>query len=96
MRYLRYLLLSIFSIYSFISQATHIRAGEVIARRVSNLTYEFTFTGYRDIEGVPFGQGAFDFGDGDFFGRLESLSTWGCEISLVYPPFREFFGSFMS
>ena len=25
-------------------------------------------------------------GDGDFFGRLESLSTWGCEISLVYPP----------
>ncbi len=49
------------------SLATHIRAGEVIARRTSNLTftYEFTFIGYRDTDsGIQFGGGDFDFGDG--------------------------------
>ena len=47
--------------------ASHIRAGEVIARRISNLTfeYEFTFIGYRDTEtNIEFGGGEFDFGDG--------------------------------
>ena len=47
--------------------ATHIRAGEVIARRTNttSLTYEFTFVGYRDTEsGIQFGNGVFDFGDG--------------------------------
>lgn len=68
MRYLRFLILTIFSFTSFISKATHIRAGEVIAKRISGLTYQFTFIGYRDVEGVPFGQGVFDFGDGDFYG----------------------------
>ena len=50
--------------------STHIRAGEIIARRVDNvtLTYEFTFFGYRDQEGVLFGQGRFDFGDGEIYG----------------------------
>tara|TARA_X000001036_G_scaffold421711_1_gene443854 strand:+ start:2722 stop:5529 length:2808 start_codon:yes stop_codon:yes gene_type:complete len=48
-------------------KASHIRAGEVIARRISNLTfeYEFTFIGYRDTEtNIEFGGGDFDFGDG--------------------------------
>ena len=49
-------------------EATHIRAGEVIARRISSLTYEFTFFGYRDQDGVLFGQGRFDFGDGFIYG----------------------------
>jgi gliding motility-associated-like protein len=64
MRFLRFFLLSIFTLAAFITKATHIRAGEVIAKRVSSLTYQFTFIGYRDVEGVPFGQGIFDFGDG--------------------------------
>ncbi len=48
--------------------ATHIRAGEITAVQINGLTYEFTFTGYRDINGVDFGNGIFDFGDG---------TTWG-------------------
>ena len=39
--------------------ASHIRAGEVIARRTSNLTfeYEFTFIGYRDTDtNIEFGR----------------------------------------
>lgn len=68
MRSLRFLFPIVFVLLGYIAEATHIRAGEVIARRVSGLTYQFTFIGYRDIEGVPFGQGVFDFGDGNFFG----------------------------
>lgn len=47
--------------------ATHIRAGEIIARRVSNtsLTYEFSIIGYTDTgSSVQFGGGEIDFGDG--------------------------------
>ncbi|WP_421870526.1 gliding motility-associated C-terminal domain-containing protein [Marinoscillum sp.] len=50
------------------TSATHIRAGEITARRVDNLTltYEFTFTGFRDSGSViEFGAGTFDFGDGN-------------------------------
>ncbi len=50
------------------SQATHIRAGEIIAKRIDflSLTYEFTFVGYRDTDsGIQFGSGTFDFGDGN-------------------------------
>lgn len=68
MRYLRCLLVFIFALLAVVSRATHIRAGEVIAKRVSGLTYQFTFIGYRDVEGVPFGNGTFDFGDGNIFG----------------------------
>ncbi len=68
MRFIRYFLVSIFFLTAIISKATHIRAGEVIAKRVSGLTYQFTFIGYRDVEGVPFGNGTFDFGDGTVFG----------------------------
>ena len=48
--------------------ATHIRAGEITARRINNLTltYEFTFTGYRDSGSViHFGDGIFRFGDSE-------------------------------
>ncbi|WP_436515677.1 gliding motility-associated C-terminal domain-containing protein [Ekhidna sp. To15] len=68
MRYLKCFLFFIFTSIVIVANATHIRAGEVIAKRVSGLTYQFTFIGYRDIEGVPFGDGTFDFGDGTIFG----------------------------
>ena len=59
--------------------ASHIRAGEVIARRISNLTfeYEFTFIGYRDTDtGIDFGGGVFDFGDGTVIsGDFDVLET---------------------
>lgn len=47
--------------------ATHIRAGEIIAERVSvqNLTYKITVVGYTDTRSsVIFGPGIIDFGDG--------------------------------
>jgi len=46
--------------------ATHIRALEITAERIStaNLTFKFTITGYRDIDGVQFASGDFNFGDG--------------------------------
>jgi len=47
--------------------ATHIRAGEIIARRVSNSSYEYEFSiiGYTDTgSSVTFGGGDIDFGDG--------------------------------
>ncbi len=49
------------------AQATHIRAGEIIAERIStvDLTFRFTFIGFRDTDsGIEFGGGTFDFGDG--------------------------------
>lgn len=47
--------------------ATHIRAGEIIARRISNssLEFEFSIIGYTDTGStVKFGGGDIDFGDG--------------------------------
>ena len=47
--------------------ATHIRAGEIIARRVNvqTLEYEFTVVGYTDTRSnVVFGPGIINFGDG--------------------------------
>jgi hypothetical protein len=47
--------------------ATHIRAGEIIAERVSvqTLTYRITVVGYTDTQSpVEFGPGFIDFGDG--------------------------------
>lgn len=49
------------------SWATHIRAGEIIAERVSvqNLTYNITVVGYTDTRSsVIFGPGTINFGDG--------------------------------
>ncbi|MFY0687101.1 MAG: gliding motility-associated C-terminal domain-containing protein [Cyclobacteriaceae bacterium] len=50
------------------SFATHIRAGEIIARRIdpNSLTFEFIFIGYRDRGStIAFGAGIFRFGDGE-------------------------------
>jgi gliding motility-associated-like protein len=61
------LLTVVVGLMSHSSYATHIRAGEIIARRIDNLTYtyEFIFVGYRDRNSViQFGNGVFDFGDG--------------------------------
>ncbi len=49
------------------AKATHIRAGEITAKRIDNvtLTFEFTFTGFRDSGSpIKFGDGTFNFGDG--------------------------------
>ena len=50
------------------TKATHISGGHISYREIEANTYEFTFTGYRDVEGVLFGNGVFDFGDGTSFG----------------------------
>tara|TARA_R110002012_G_scaffold79089_2_gene201427 strand:- start:65794 stop:68586 length:2793 start_codon:yes stop_codon:yes gene_type:complete len=70
--------------------ATHIRAGEITARRVgcSGREYEFTLTAYRDTgSDILFGNGEFKFGDGesimlnpDGFSRKEIIDD---EIELV-------------
>ncbi|MDN3667963.1 gliding motility-associated C-terminal domain-containing protein [Echinicola jeungdonensis] len=54
--------------------ATHIRAGEIIAERISvqTLTYRITVVGYTDTRSsVVFGPGEINFGDG----RIEQLNT---------------------
>ena len=74
-------------LFCFNLSGSHIRAGEISAKRISDftLTYEFTFYGYRDVEGVEFRNGTFDFGDGssitgDFEYTKEYISE---EIELV-------------
>jgi hypothetical protein len=55
--------------------ATHIRAGEITARRISNssLTYEFIIVGYTDTQSaVEFGGGEINFGDGTKIDILEN------------------------
>jgi gliding motility-associated-like protein len=50
-----------------VAYATHIRAGDLVAERISNtsLTYRFTLTIYRDVGGVEADKEVtFDFGDG--------------------------------
>ena len=65
--------LALFYLFSDIN-ATHIRAGEIIAKRISStsLTYEFTVIGYTDTGSeVEFGGGKFDFGDGNIVEVLD-------------------------
>ncbi|MCH7396801.1 gliding motility-associated C-terminal domain-containing protein [Belliella sp. DSM 107340] len=65
------------------ASATHIRAGEIIAERVSTqtLTYRITVVGYTDTRSnVIFGPGTINFGDG----REVSLNTES-DIVLVEP-----------
>ncbi len=64
--------------------ATHIRAGEIIARRISNqsLTYEFSIIGYTDTgSSVQFGGGDIDFGDGTII-NIEEGADFGETINL--------------
>ena len=61
--------------------ATHIRAGEIIAERISvqTLTYRIIVVGYTDTRSsVIFGPGTINFGDG----RVEQLNTQS-DFSLV-------------
>lgn len=44
------------------AHASHIRAGEITAVRISSLTYRITVTGYRDRSGVEWGEGILSFG----------------------------------
>ena len=56
--YLLLLLSSLFILSGFIAQATHIRAGEIIVRRTSNITlsFEITVVGYKDEDSsIEFG-----------------------------------------
>ena len=58
---------------------SHIRAGEITARRIDPIanTYEFTFTGFRDSGTIlEFGSGIFEFGDGNSIERnFEIIKT---------------------
>lgn len=51
--------------------ATHIKGGHIAYRQIGANTYEFTFTGFRDVDGVLFGNGIFDFGDGTVIGGTD-------------------------
>ena len=65
--------------------STHIRAGEVVARRISttSLTYEFTIIGYTDTGSeVEFGGGEFSFGDGNTVPVLDEGSVSSQKILL--------------
>ncbi|MEM6299377.1 MAG: gliding motility-associated C-terminal domain-containing protein, partial [Bacteroidota bacterium] len=71
--------------------ATHIRAGDLIAERISEttLTYRFTVTIYTDDEGVePDSEILFDFGTGEadqaFFPRVSSESVGNQTTKNVY------------
>ncbi|WP_420316062.1 gliding motility-associated C-terminal domain-containing protein [Ekhidna sp.] len=101
MRYSRYIFFFTLIVTALTSKATHIRAGEVIVKHVSGLTYEVTFIGYRDVEGVPFGQGILDFGVGQEglygddpgedipWGQIEDLGNgvekWQFTLPFTYP-----------
>ncbi|UXP31028.1 gliding motility-associated C-terminal domain-containing protein [Reichenbachiella agarivorans] len=67
---LRIKIFSVLALLLLVSQAswaTHIRAGEIIAQRISTstLTYRFSVIGYTDTGStVIFGSGNIDFGDG--------------------------------
>ena len=68
-------------------EASHIRAGEIIARRIDPFerTYEFTFIGYRDdLTNVRFGDGIFRFGDGE----IEEIPTILNEVQIRENLFR--------
>ena len=53
---------------SVLAYSTHIKGGQIQYEQISANTFLFTFIGYRDVDGVLFGNGIFDFGDGTTFG----------------------------
>ena len=80
---LLFLIIGIF--YSNNLFSTHIRAGEIIAKRISttSLTYEFTIIGYTDTGSeVEFGGGKFDFGDGNVIDILDEVALTSQKILL--------------
>ena len=72
-------------IFSLDLYSTHIRAGEIIAKRISStsLTYEFTIIGYTDTGSeVEFGGGSFSFGDGNSIEVLDESAISSQKILL--------------
>lgn len=67
------------------AHATHVRAGEVIAEKISCSSYRYRISVvlYVDTEGIEPGQGTLDYGDGTF----EELQLRGVE-----PDYREYLG----
>ncbi|MGL1885332.1 MAG: gliding motility-associated C-terminal domain-containing protein [Reichenbachiella sp.] len=66
--------------------ATHIRAGEIIAERIStsSLTYRFRVIGYTDTGStVPFGGGVLSFGDGTSIVLSEVIGDDGFEYTVL-------------
>lgn len=89
------------------AMATHIAGGQIVYRNLGNRTIEYTFIGYRDEEGVLFGNGLFDFGDGEFFGdedgevfdweivSLENgIERWEFKLVHVYNGFASYLVSY--
>lgn len=67
------------------AMATHIRAGEIIAERIStqSLTYRITVVGYTDTRSsVVFGPGEIHFGDGRVVENLNTESEFSTVESL--------------
>ncbi|MEO1054158.1 MAG: gliding motility-associated C-terminal domain-containing protein [Bacteroidota bacterium] len=59
-----FLLFGFLFLHSSVALATHLRAGEIIAERISLLTYRITITVYTDTgSDVRFGEGFLNFGD---------------------------------
>ncbi len=64
--YLLSFLTLLFGLAGFIAKATHIRAGEIVVKRTSNITlsFEITVTGYKDLDSqIDFGGGQLRLGD---------------------------------
>ncbi|MEQ9403283.1 MAG: hypothetical protein RIM99_06860 [Cyclobacteriaceae bacterium] len=71
------LLLFIPFLFAYRVSATHIAGGQIFYKNLNSLTVEITFVGYRDQNGVPFGLGVFDFGDGDVYGdETDEVLPW--------------------
>ena len=85
MRLIFSLVLGFSFLFSSELYSTHIRAGEIIAKRISttSLTYEFTIIGYTDTGSeVEFGGGKFDFGDGNIIEVLDESALSSQKILL--------------
>lgn len=67
----RLIVVIIFLSSALMLRATHIKGGHIEYEEIATNTFKFTFTGYRDINGVIFGNEAFHFGDGSTFGGLD-------------------------
>ncbi|MFY0594249.1 gliding motility-associated C-terminal domain-containing protein [Roseivirga sp.] len=80
----RRLLLCLFLVLSCVAElaATHLRAGNITAVRISETSfrYRFTLVIYRDTEsGVQVGNGTFNFGDGRIVAGIQAMTNASVE-----------------
>lgn len=61
------------------AEASHLRAGEIVAKKLNNLEYEFTLILYRNTDGVPQPNAKFDFSDGT--SQTVNLKSVGIPVS---------------